>query len=153
MNASSHQVREKAFRFLESGFAVIGAVICLVVVASFTAQPQSAMWLLPGLYFIEIVVLAILGAASRIVISLRNVAAWRVIPWIVTGVLFAFVILGAMTIGIFLFPAMLAFLLSGIFADSPQIGKASGHFGLAVLSALIQGGLMVLLINLPLPYF
>ena len=153
MNAFSHQLRERVFRILEGGFAVIGAVICLVVVASFTGQPQSPMWLLPGLYFIEIVVLAILGAASRIVIPLRNMAAWRVIPWIVTGVLFAFVILGALTIGIFLFPAMLAFLLSGIFADSPQIGKASGHFVLAVLFALIQGGLMLLLINLPLPYF
>ena len=153
MNVSSHPLRERVFRILEGGFAVVGAVICLVVVASFNGQPQSPMWLLPGIYFIEIILLAILGAASRIVIPFRNMATWKVIPWIVTGVLFAFVILGALTIGIPLFPAMLAFLLSGIFADTPQIGKASGHFGLAVLSALIQGGLMVLLINLTLPNF
>jgi hypothetical protein len=143
MNGIPDSKKNSLLRGVEWTSAVIGAAVCLIVVLVFSSQQASDLWPLPGLYFIEITLLAIFGAASRILAANQTNPILRAAPWITAGVLFPFVILGIFSIGLFILPAMLAFFLSGLTADMQRKKGFAGHFSLAVMSALLQGVLMI----------
>lgn len=133
----------KGLRLLEWVLTVLAMGVCLAVVFLFASQQLDELWPLPGLYFIEIILLGLLGVASRIGdTSSAGAAFWGAVPWVVAGALLPFVILGIFSIGLFIFPAMLAFGLAGAAADLRQKRATAGHLGLAVLIALLQGALM-----------
>ncbi|HEX7975977.1 MAG TPA: hypothetical protein VF498_16330 [Anaerolineales bacterium] len=143
MSAASSTTRQKVLRLLEWAFAVFGAAVCLAVVDLFALQQLDELWPLPGLYFIEIVLLGLLGVTSRLGdTNPASAALWGAIPWGVGGALLSFVILGGFSIGPFLIPAMLAFWLAGAIADLRQGRSIAGHLGLAVMAALFQGALI-----------
>ncbi len=144
MDDSIHQRRQKVFRLLDWLFATIGAFICILVVGGFSASQFPDLWPLPGLYFIELVLLAVLGGISRTASNWVSHPISASVPWIVAGILLSFVILGGLSIGPFLFPAMLAFLISGILADRQQAQKIPMHAGIAIVSALVQSGLVII---------
>jgi hypothetical protein len=134
--------RAKIAHTVEWVLALVGAVNC-VVIPFFFSQNQDPLFPLPGLYLIEIALLGILGLVSIMRDQVQNASYWGAIPWLVAGGLLAFVILGAWTIGLFLMPAMVAFLIAGILAGRRQSRKLSPHIGLFVLAAVVQAGIML----------
>jgi hypothetical protein len=144
MEDTNLQRRQKVFRSLDWLFAVIAAFICILVAGGFSASQFPDLWPFPGLYFIELVILAVVGVISRASGNWAKHSIATSIPWINAGILLSFVILGALSIGLFLFPAMLAFLISGIFADLNQARKMPVHAGVAIIAALVQSGLVII---------
>lgn len=136
-----------AIRLLRAGewlAALVGAINCVLVPAVF-AQSQRHLFPLPGLYFVQIALLGVLVlafVAARPQLKRR----WAALPWLAAGVVLAFVILGGFTIGPFLIPAFIGFVITGVLGDL-QDGRAMGrHLGYLLVAAVAQAALMGLLI-------
>ena len=132
-------------RVLEWVFSILGALNCIVVSIFFLfAQipyPENELaeiWPFPLIYFIEISILGILCVVAVSMLKSRVKTYWSSIPWICSGILVAFIILGAWTIGFFLIPAMLLFLVVGIFADKRTRGDIPLHIIFYVVGGLAQ---------------
>ena len=136
-------------RVLEWILGVIGAMNC-VAVPILVVPDQRELFPLPDLYFIEIASLGMLSIAA-VVIQTDDYTRWTVAPWISAGVLATFVILGGFSIGFFLIPAAIAFLLTGILMDWRFGGDIGRHAGLAAVSAVVQAALMLSAILLGQP--
>jgi hypothetical protein len=90
-------------RYLPPAF---GAVNC-VAIAGLFATYQQPLFPLPGLYLLEIAAAGLTGLWA--VRHLKHNLLWGI-----TGILLAFVILGAWTIGLYLLPGTAAFLVTAI---------------------------------------
>lgn len=121
--------------------AVVGAANCIVV-PFFFVEGQSPLFPFPGLYLIEIALLGVLGLIS-IIVEQNEDSRWRVVPWAVAGILLAFVVLGAWTIGFFLIPATLAFLLAGVLGDRRLNRPLVNHAGVFLIAAIVQAAVML----------
>ena len=133
-NTSESQPQVKNRRSLEWVFSILGALNCIVVAVVFAISqlPQSSgvlldIWPFPLIYFIEITIIGILPVIVVSILRTSSKSAWSALPWICSGILVAFVILGAWTIGFFLIPAMLLFLFVGIFVDRRTKGEIPLH--------------------------
>jgi len=131
--------------FLVRGLAVVAAINCVIVPLFFTQQ--RPLFPLPGLYLIEIAVLGILGLAGLLIVESRS-AFWRGSPWIAAGVLLAFVILGGFSIGLFLIPATVAFLLAGFLMNRLKGGQVIRFIGLFLIAAVLQVILMMIAVGI-----
>jgi len=139
----------------EKILAVLGAVFSLGVVYLFSTSQISSFDLifvdlfpLPGLYFLEILALC-LASTALILKPSQSKSPWlNFLPWLCAGVLLAFVILGAWTIGFYLIPAMLAYLIAGILSAVRNKNHLSSHFYVFVMAGLLQAGLILLLVIL-----
>ncbi|MBI3160830.1 MAG: hypothetical protein HYZ26_14620 [Chloroflexi bacterium] len=133
-------------RSIESILALIGLVVCMLVAILFAsvAGLQGAMFPFPGLYLIQIALLGVLGTAP---LWLRA-PAWHAARWAAAGMLLAFSILGAFTLGPFVLPACLS-LLGAAFLSSREAGLPVPR-GLAWFAgaALAQAALMLLFVQL-----
>jgi hypothetical protein len=116
-----------------------------VVVIAFASNELKDLWLTPGLYFLEIIFLALLVLISRVVVDKPVKMDPNVITWIAAGVLLPFVILGGFTIGLFLFPAMISFGLAAAAGDLRQRRPIPPHLGLALVAAVFQAALIAIL--------
>ena len=123
-------------------FITFVGTIDVFVIPMLFAMNQDPLFPLPGLYFIEIALVGLLAAYS--IFSRR----WQPVPWIASGILAAFVLLGAWTIGFYLTPAMLAYAAAAVLLAGPQPAKVFRYAGFALLAALIQAGVMLLLVQL-----
>ncbi len=139
----SNPQKRNILKIIEKVMVFFGAVVCMVVVFLFASDQPNELWPLPGLYFLEITLLAIFGAGSRLFASNPTKPILIAAPWITGGALLPFVILGALTIGLFLLPGMLAFILSGIISDIQQKKAFAGHLSIAAMAALIQAAFMI----------
>jgi hypothetical protein len=137
-------------RIIQWVLAAIGAGICIGVAAAFWRSQSDHLWPIPGLYLIEV---AALGVAGFVGLTVRAQAGsgWRIVPWIVTGILLAFVILGAWTIGQPLFPAMLAFLMADILAGL-QSKSLIRYLSVLLMAGVVQAGVMLAVIALILRF-
>lgn len=143
-NSISPPVEGKIGSLLEWIFAILGAVDCIAVSILFSGSQLSSpaagirdILPLPGLYFLEISALGIL-LVVKLYRSDPEGGVWRLLPWASSGLLLAFVILGALSIGIFLVPAMLSYLGLGILTFR-RSGESLGRgFGIFILAALVQ---------------
>ena len=104
----------------------------------------SALWSLQGFYFLEIILFGILGLIAVLKNSKQLNTFWSGIPWISSGFLLAFVIIGAWTIGFTLIPAMISFLLLGILIDRRLKGDSALHLIYFVSAAIAQAVLVFL---------
>jgi len=121
-------------RSLEWVLSVLGAINCILITILFSiSQIQlpdgnlSDIWPLPAIYFLEIIILGIMCVIAVAKNQDHPQSFWSGIPWICSGILFAFVILGAWTIGFYLIPAMVLFLIVGIMADRRINGDYALH--------------------------
>jgi hypothetical protein len=130
---------------LVRGLAIAAAINCVIVPMLFAQQ--RPLFPLPGLYLIEIAVLGILGLTGLLVAETFS-PFWRVVPWIVAGALLAFVILGGFSIGFYLIPATIAFLLAGFLLNRIEKGSFSKSIGLFLITAILQATLMVMLVQI-----
>jgi hypothetical protein len=128
---------------------ILAGVTSLVTTAFLwteTAAHQE-MWPLPGLYFIEVVLLP--GLAVYFGFDESTSAA--VITWAIVGAMLGFVLIGALSVGFFYLPAVL---FLGVGAALGRHDRAAHYFlgiGVALLAAMAQVGMMLLLIRLLYP--
>ncbi|MFC1923005.1 hypothetical protein ACFLY4_06920 [Chloroflexota bacterium] len=144
-NSESHPktIPNPRLRSLEWVLSVLGAINCILIPILFSlAQIQvpdgnlSDIWPLPAIYFLEIISLGILCVIAVAKNQNQPKSLWSGIPWICSGILFAFVILGAWTIGFYLIPAMILFLIVGIMGDRRIKGDIALH-----LIYFVSGGI------------
>lgn len=144
-NSESHpkSMPDPRLRSLEWVFSVLGAINCILISILFSlSQIQlpggdlSDIWPLPAIYFLEIITLGIMCVIAVAKNQDHAGSFWSGIPWICSGILFAFVILGAWTIGFFLIPAMILFLIVGIMGDRRIKGNIALH-----LIYFVSGGI------------
>ncbi len=157
MNDISDSTRIQVPLLVEWLLAIIGIAVCLGVAAVIGSQ-QSPLGPVPGLYLLEFILIALIGATNQFVkastIELSKPFRWlssKAITWIIVGILLPFVIFGGFSIGLFLLPSLLAFLLAGIISDWRSIRKFISHVSIAVVSAVIQGSLILLFNFLAFP--
>ena len=105
------------------------------------------MWPLPGLYLVEMVALSIIGMLS---IVLGNPPGGTV-SWVVAGVLLAFVVMGAWSIGPLFLPIALIFAVTAILADRGRNRRIVFQLGLSVIAAIAQVALMLAAIRILYP--
>ncbi len=123
--------------------ALIGAVNCIIVPLAF-AQSQEDLFPLPGLYFIEI---SLVGLLVLGFVALRPGLGWRwlALPWVAAGIILAFVVLGGFSIGFYLIPALVAFVVVGWLANGQAERTKGTQIGQLVVAAVIQGAVMAIL--------
>ncbi|HEY3310298.1 MAG TPA: hypothetical protein VGK00_01545 [Anaerolineales bacterium] len=141
MKTFSHRKRTHPF---EAWLALFAAAACLVITVRLwnAVSATQGMWPFPALYFIEMPLLAVLAAI--VVMFDTN----KVIPWIVTGALAAFGVLGAMTVGIFYLAIALIFAVVSITVDVRASQPNWVHLAFFLLAALLQAGFIILAANL-----
>ena len=135
------QMRTQAARAAEWLAALVGAVNCVLVPAAF-APSQGNLFPLPGLYFVQIALVGVLVLAF-VAFRPRPKARWSALPWLAAGIMLAFVVLGGFSIGPFLIPALLAFLVTGVMVDLQGGGSMTRHIGYLLVAAMAQAGVMM----------
>ena len=136
-------------RSLEWLLSILGALNCILVAAVFTNSQitgvgLTGIWPLPLIYFVEISVLGIVCLIAVAMLRNNSVSRWSGIPWICSGILLALVILGAWTIGFYLIPAMILFLIVGILVDKRTQGDIALHLIYYVSAGIVQASLVFL---------
>ena len=134
----------RSFR-LEWFLSVIAALNCIIVVAVIVinSNPEgnfdlATQWPFPLLYFIEIVSIGILSLVAVGSLQWLEKPNWSAVFWVCSGLLLSFVILGAWTIGFFLVPAMVIFILLGIMSDKRTGNDIPLHIVFFVAAAVVQ---------------
>jgi hypothetical protein len=134
----SHPPSSRLVETLVSVLALIGAADCVAVAAIIGAQASNGdFWLLPGFYLLQIGLLGLITLYSLTRAVHQPDTIWRGIPWISAGILFALVVLGAWSIGPFLIPAALAFLIAALLLDLRHSDAALTYIFLALLAGLL----------------
>jgi hypothetical protein len=143
--STKSQPQLKNRRSLEWIFSILGALNCIIVAFVFAISqiPQQGVglleiWPFPLFYFIEITLIGILPLIAVSLLRGATKSVWSGIPWICSGILVVFVILGAWTIGFFLIPAMIFFLLVGVFADRRTQGDIPLHIVFLAVGGISQ---------------
>src|SRR5512133_1693886 len=87
---------------IERVLVVLAAGACLFITVAIwrSVSPNQPMWLLPGLYFIEMPAAAILTAGA----FLLGMPSSARIAWVAAGLLLAFALMGAFSVGLFYLP-------------------------------------------------
>jgi len=123
--------------------AALGALNCVsvAVVTWLSVGAYQPMWPFPALILIETIILGIAG-----VWSVYQHAGWRrLIRWIVPGCLSVIVVLGAWSIGFFLLPAALVFLITAFIGQ--QKAEARWYEKLIAFAVGIVGQLLFFLLG------
>ena len=129
---------------LERILAILAAVVCLIItlIFWFSLSAYQNMWPLPGLYFIEMVALSIISAF----IFVRGDPRGSSITWGTAGVISAFSILGAFSIGFFYLPVALLFGVISIIWDARNKQHILAHLGIFLIAGIVQLVLMFIAI-------
>jgi hypothetical protein len=95
--------------------AALGAINCVsvAVVTWVSIASYQSMWPFPALVLIENALLGIVGLIS----IYQQTDTSKVVRWVVPGCLSVTVVLGVWSIGFFLLPAAIAFLISALISD------------------------------------
>lgn len=136
------QLPGQAARAVEWLAALAGAVNCVLVAVVF-ASSQESLFPLPGLYLGQIALVGVLVLAF-VVVRPRPKTRRPALPWVAAGIMLTFVVLGGFSIGPFLIPAFLAFVVTGVLIDWQTGGAMGRHVGLLFLAAVFQGTVMML---------
>jgi len=101
-------------RIIEQFFAFVGAIICLIVSVRVlqVVGEQQAMWPLPGLYLLEMLVASGLAVFAVLGDEAKQSRLRPVLIWVAVGMLLAFTIMGAWSIGFLFAPVASLFALA-----------------------------------------
>jgi len=102
------------------------------------------MWPLPALYFIEMVVLSIIS----VFIFVRGDPRNQFITWGTAGVISAFSILGALSVGFFYLPVALIFAVISVTSAVRNKQRITAHLGIFLIAGIAQMALMFAAIQL-----
>ncbi len=101
-------------------------------------------WPFPALYFIELAALA-LGCALAYTVRSPFRAT---LTWVTVGVLAAFSILGAWTVGLYYALVTVLFFVMAVMADVRRKVRLLPHVGLGILAAVTQAAAMLVMAHL-----
>jgi hypothetical protein len=126
---------------LERILAILAAVVCLSLTLIFwiSISAYQSMWPLPGLYFIEMVSLSFISTF----IFVRGDPRGSLITWVAAGVIIAFSILGAFSVGFFYLPVALIFGVISLIWDVRNKQQLIAHLGIFLVAAIVQSVLML----------
>jgi hypothetical protein len=102
------------------------------------------MWPLPGLYFVEMMALSLVSALAFV----RGGPRGQFMIWAAAGILSAFSILGALSVGFFYLPVAVLFGVAAILSDVRNNQHIAAHLGVYVMAALAQAVVMFTVIRL-----
>jgi hypothetical protein len=131
---------------LERFLATLGAAACLVITIAIWRSVSSyqSMWPLPALYLIEMPAVSILAAWM----VARNGQTTALFAWAVVGILFAFSIIGAWSVGFFYLPVAIIFTVVSVAFDARTRQPVAAHLGAFFLAAIAQAAIMFAVIRL-----
>ncbi len=139
---TSSRRNTKRIRIVLSIIALINCALVIFQFASFETsgftEKLSILWPFPLIYFIEILVIGLAVLPVSFTVNEDSHPFWAAIPWICAGLLLAFVILGAWTIGFFLVPAMILFIIIGVLGDRDTSGEIPLHIIYFIAAAIAQ---------------
>ena len=127
----------------ERTIAILGAALCLLLtwrIWSLVAAAQD-IWLLPALYFIELTAFSLVCAFLYAVSSPSR----HILTWATVGVLTAFSLLGAWTVGLYYVPVAGLFLILAAGDDLRRGGKLWMHAGIGMIAAVAEASVILLL--------
>jgi hypothetical protein len=129
----------------ERVLAIAAAAFCVLLTASLwlSLSRQQAMWPLPALYFLEMVAASLVGLWT----VYRDKAPANLLVWAAVGVQVGFALIGALSVGFFYLPAAGLLGLAALWLDRHAWRQLPLHLGLALLAAVAQAALMLVLIR------
>jgi hypothetical protein len=149
MGNKHHPIARK--RTLEKTLYILAGVNCIFISMTFAYSEVThsggritSIFPLPGVYFIELIAIGILCFLAVFLLNNQSISIWSGISWICSGLLFAFIILGAWTIGFYLIPGMLMLLAVSIMIDKRTQGEIALHLIYFIAAGLSQGVLVFL---------
>ncbi len=142
-----------AIHFLEQFLAVVGAAACLLISARIgqVVGATQPMWPLPGLYLVEMSIVGVLGLFGTLGNGSGRSSLRIGLTWAAVGILLAFVLMGAWSIGPFFSPVVLIFAIAAILSSRRQGQNMLLHAGISFLAAIAQAALMLAAIRILYP--
>jgi len=138
-------LKEKSTR-VELIISGIGAVACLIFTMAlwFSLARYQPIWLLPGAYFLELMITAIVCFLSFIYFF-----QWAPhLSWIYSGILIVFSMLAGFSVGFLYIPVFLIFMGLSIFSDLKHKKPVMSHFVIFLIAGIIQLGLMLAVVQI-----
>jgi hypothetical protein len=135
-------------RNLERLLSALAVAICLIVCALIwqVVSVQQSMWPLPALYLLEMLTASIMGLWDIWSSGTRQNGA--IVTWVVSGILSAFVIIGAWSVGFLFIPVAGLFAAAAVLSDRRQGRSLAVHLSVGLGAALAQAALMLGIIGL-----
>jgi hypothetical protein len=135
---------------LERLLAVLAAAVCVLVCALIwqVVSAQQDMWPLPALYLLEMVAASLLGLWDTWSNETRPAPYGGMVTWVATGILLAFVILGAWSVGFLYIPVAVLLAAAAVLSDRRQGRSLALHMGVGLGAAFAQAVLMLGVIGL-----
>jgi hypothetical protein len=129
---------------IEIVISALGSVVCYITTYLIWRSliTYQDFWLLPGLYFIEL----LLGASICFLAYLLKSPQASTITWIYSGILCVFILLASFTVGILFVPVFLIFTALSLFSTIRQRLNLLPKLGLFLCAGLIQLALMLIII-------
>jgi hypothetical protein len=146
---SATRSKSGATQLLERCAVVLAAVGCIAVTIAIwrSISTYQDMWPLPGLYFMELPALSLTAA-----VGWNLDLSWaRVITWAALGIVLAFCILGAFSVGMLNLPVALLLAVAAISSDLREAQPSTVHLAICLGAAIAQAALMLLAIRLLYP--
>jgi hypothetical protein len=121
--------------------ALLGAVFCLAITILVWrgVSANQSMWPAPGLYFIEVAVVCV----AAVGLLLGGGAAGRAALWVSAGIVSAFSLLGAFSVGLYYFPVVVLLIFAALAADKRAGQSMLGHMGLFFAAGILQAALIL----------
>jgi hypothetical protein len=108
--------------------------------------PEASLWPLPGWMLINWFFVAVFGFIVAFFCLRRKTVGWLRMTWFLTGAFIPLIILGAFSIGLWVFIAFFFTMLSTIFIAIRQKSKWLESFGFLMLGSIINLGILILII-------
>lgn len=130
---------------IERWVAALTALACIIVslAAWRSVSSYQGMWPLPGLYFIEMPLVTLVVAAA----FAAGAPSRGILAWIGLGIVTAFSILGAFSIGMAYVPVALLLAILAVSSDLREGQPLAVHVGVCLVAAMAQTSLMLLVIR------
>jgi hypothetical protein len=142
---SAHSNIEKIATFL-AAFNCVGVPVWIGLNQISPGESWLTLFPFPLMYLIEISLLGILGLISIFMHGHSN--GWRWILWVIMGILISFVILGAWTIGLFLIPGTILWILIGFSRAIRRRDPILRYVLVALIAGFVQTGVILTLANI-----
>lgn len=132
--------RAPATNRLDLFLAILGGATCLILTIAVwrVVSSYQGMWPLPALYLLEMSAVAIVAAWM----VAHNGHAAVLAAWAAAGILFAFSIVGAWSVGLFYLPVAIIFSVVALISDARTRHPVAQHLGFFLLAAIAQAAIM-----------
>jgi hypothetical protein len=138
--------------FIGVALAFVGAVISLVgAVSVYIGQAKignSPLWPLPGLVLLIWALLGVNGLVAAYLSTRQDTASWERGLWLISGAFIPIIILGALSIGPYVFITFLLLSISALILAFTRRTKWLVSLGWLVLGAVLDLGVLLLVISL-----